>query len=312
MKKYLFLLFVAVIAWSSLSGQSNSMANPVAKHEYTLYAGGGLSTLRYESSIGARSNLAGGLLGAEYRFFPLKRFGLGVGVEIAFYNVKGLIDNYSYAEITKDPNGADFEFRTTMRNYGERESIVMFNIPFMIHYRGDPEKNAFYAAVGGKLGFPVSGKYRVVEGSSFNSGYYAFEDYEYTDQKFMGFGSFPEFGDQEIKLNPTYMFSLEAGMNWRLQYILLYTGLYFDYALNTIAEKTDKFISSYNGDNPANRQMGSMLNTQYRLPNGSRENITKEVFPVAIGIKVGVTFGHGRKKEKYGNFDHPPVFRINN
>jgi hypothetical protein len=210
--------------------------------------------------------------------------------------------------MAKDPEGADFEFRTTLRNYGERESVVLLTIPFMLHYRSNPERNMFYAAVGGKLGFPISGRYRVVEGTSSNSGYYAFEDFEYTDQSFMGFGSFYNFGDQEIKLNPTYMLAMEAGMNWRLQHILLYTGVYFDYALNTIAEKSGQLMVSYNGDDPANRRMVSMLNARYKQPGGSRDFVTKEVFPIAIGIKVGVTFGHGRKKERYGDFDHPPMF----
>ena len=61
---------------------------------------------------------------------------------------------------------------------------------------------------------------------------------------------------------------------------------------------------SYNRDSP-----GSMLTSQYRLPNRSRESIVKEdVLPVAIGLKVGVTLGHGRKKESYTTFDPPPVF----
>jgi hypothetical protein len=303
MKKHFFMLFVALLAWNVLSGQPD--INPVAKHEFTLYAGGGLSTLRYESSIGSCSGLAGGMLGGDYRFFFMRNFGLGIGLELSFYNAKGVIDNYSYAEKTKDYEGADFEFRTNLRNYGERENIVMFNIPVMFRYRGDPEKNMFYAAAGAKIGIPVAAKYRVVEGTSFNSGSYTFEAYEFTEQLFMGFGSFPEIGDQEIKLNPTVMLAMEAGMNWRLQFILLYTGLYFEYGINNVVQKSDELISTYN---TSDRHMGSMLSAQY-IAGGHRESITKNVLPMAIGIKVGVTFGHGRTKERFGDFDHPPLFR---
>ncbi|MDR0738173.1 MAG: hypothetical protein LBF39_03755 [Prevotellaceae bacterium] len=311
MKKHLFILSMAIFAWGILSGQSDESINPVAKHEYSIYAGGGLSTLRYESAIGSSSGMAGGLLGADYRFFPLKNFGLGVGMEVSFYNAKGLIGDYSFAEQAKDYEGNSFEFRTTLRDYVERESVVMFNIPVMLRYRGDPEKNAFYFAVGGKLSIPVSGKYRIVGGTSSNSGYYAEEHYEYTGQKFVGFGSFPEFGDQEIRLKTTLIIAAEAGVNWRLQYLLLYTGIYVDYGFKkNMIERSNELISTYNHDNQVERRTGSMLTSQYRLPNGNRESIvTENVLPVAIGLKVGVTLGHGRKKERYGNYDHAPVFQ---
>jgi hypothetical protein len=311
MKKHLFILFIAILAWGVLSGQSYESERAFAKHEYTLYAGGGLSTLHYKSSIGSSSGMAGGLLGADYRFFPLKNFGIGIGLEASFYNAKGVIDDYSYAEQVKDRDGDDFEFRTNLRNYGERESIVMLNIPLMLRYRGDPEKNTFYIAAGAKISLPVSGKYRIVEGASSNSGDYAFENYEYTDRPFVGFGSFPEIGDQELTLKPAYMLSVEAGMNWRLQYILLYTGVYFDYGLNNIVEKSNELFITYNSSNPTDRHTGSMLRDRYIAgANGESESITKNVLPIAIGVKVGITFGHGRKKERYGNFDHPPVFRM--
>ncbi|MDR0692628.1 MAG: hypothetical protein LBF69_06285 [Prevotellaceae bacterium] len=308
MKKHLFILSVAIFACGILSGQSNSNTQPVVKHEYTVYAGGGLSTLRYQSAIASCSGMAGGLLGAGYRFFFTKNFGFGAGLELSFYNAKGLIGDYSYLEQAKDYEGANFEFRTTLRDYVERESVTMCNIPVMLRYRGDPERNTFYFAVGGKLSIPVSGKYRIVGGTSSNSGYYAEENYEYTEQKFMGFGSFPEFGDQEIKLTTTLILAAEAGVSWRLQYLLLYTGVYVDYGFKkNMVKRSGELIASYNRDNPA---MGSMLTSQYRLPDGSRESIVKEdVLPVAVGLKVGVTLGHGRKKEKYGNYDHAPVFR---
>jgi hypothetical protein len=307
MKKHLFILPVALLAWGVLCGQSNATTNPVAKHEFSLYGGGGLSTLYYSSDIGSRAGLAGGLVGGDYRFFAMRHFGLGVGAEVAFYNAKGLIGDYSYAEQVTD-DGDNFEFRTTLRDYVERESVVMFNVPVMLRYRGDPEKNAFYAAVGGKLSIPVYGKYSVVGGTSSNSGYYAYEDYEYHAQKFRGFGSFPEFDSQEINLTTTLILALEAGMNWRLQHILLYTGVYFDYGVKKNMVKPDgELISSYNRDNPSVRNMGSMLTSQYRLADGTRTSIVKnDVLPIAVGLKVGVTFGHGRKKERYGNYDLPP------
>jgi hypothetical protein len=310
MKKHLFILFIAVLAGGVLSGQTNANTNPVAKHEYTVYAGGGLSTLRYESDMGSCSGLAGGLLGADYRLFLMKNFGFSAGLELSFYNAKGLISDYLYTEQAKDYEAADFEFRTNLRDYVERESVVMLNIPVMLRYRGDPEKNSFYAAVGGKLSIPVSGKYRVVGGTSSYSGYYAEENYTYTEQKFVGFGSFPEFGSQEINLKTTLILALEAGMNWRLQYILLYTGVYFDCGVKkNMVERSNELIISYNRDDPTDRRMGSMLTARYRLANGNSESIVKnDVLPIAIGLKVGVTFGHGRKKEVYGNFDHPPVF----
>jgi hypothetical protein len=103
------------------------------------------------------------------------------------------------------------------------------------------------------------------------------------------------------------MLAIEAGINWRLQRVLLYTGLYVDYGFNTIVEKSDRLIATYNSD-PASRH-ASMLNARYKLADEGVENVTENVIPVAIGFKVGVTFGHGRKKEKYGDYDHPPVFK---
>ncbi|MDR3184693.1 MAG: hypothetical protein LBT49_04735 [Prevotellaceae bacterium] len=308
MRKHLFILPLAVVAWSALLGQAGAGTRPLSRHEFTFYAGGGLSTLHYESSIGSSTGLSGGLFGASYRVYFAKKVGFGMGVELSYYNAKGAIGEYLYAEPAKDPEGADFEFRTMLRDYGENQNIAMFNIPLMLHFRGDPEKHRPYAAIGVKMSIPVSGKYRIVEGASFNSGYYVFEDYEYTTQKFLGFGSFSGNGDRELSLKPAYLLAIEAGMNWRLKYVLLYTGFYVDYGLSDVVEKRDELIASYNRDNPANRSTGSMIDSQYKLDNGQSEYITSKVIPLAAGFKIGITLGHGRKREIFIDYDQSPMF----
>jgi hypothetical protein len=308
MRKYLCILPVVLVAWTALPGQSYADPYSLPRHEFAFYAGGGQSTLRCESSIGAYEAMTGGLFGADYRAYFSKWVGFGVGLEVSYYNAKGTIAEYVCVEQATDPEGADFEFHTDLRDYGEKENITMLNIPLMLRFRGNPEKHRPYAAIGAKVSIPLSGKYEIVEGTSRNYGYYAFENYQYDTQQFMGFGAFPGAGAQDLQLKPACLLALEAGMNWRLRYFLLYTGFYLDYGLGNVVEKTDKLIVSYNSEDPANRYTGSMINSQYKLEDGQLEQMTTNVLPIAIGFKIGVTLGHGRKKEQYGNYDQAPIF----
>lgn len=285
--------YLSIIILSVLTG----VYTPVkAQHEFSVYAGGGLSTLRYKTDAGDQKNGSGGLLGIGYRYMFSEMWGLGSGIEISLYNSKSTLDNFSYHYMAMDNNSDSFEFRTKLGSYEEKQQAYYLNIPLMAYLRIDGNIG-FYAAAGGKIGIPLSTKYKTTATTLTNSGYYAYEDYEYTEQQFMGFGVFSVPSKKEsFDLKPAFMLSAEVGANrWINDNILLYIGAYFDYGLNDIRKsKNSQQLIPYNTAQPTVVAINSMMNSQY-VVNGQTADVSDKVVPFAVGIKLGATFSFSNR-----------------
>ncbi len=260
-------------------------------HEFSVYSGGGLSTLKYKTTIGDRKNGLGGLFGFGYSYFFTNHIGIGTGMELSSYHAKMLVDNLSDKYMTTDFDDDEFEFRTTVNNYTEKQNALMINIPLMVQYHTG-KNNRFYIAAGGKAGIPVRGKYRTSGAEMKNSGYYAMENYEYTTQEFLGFGTFKgKDTNGTIDLNVAWMLSAEAGIKWKLkENMFLYTGIYFDYGLNDFgkSEHNEQFVQ-YNRVSPGDFTTNSVLTSRY-TQDGHAEKFTDKVVPLAAGIKIRLAF----------------------
>ncbi|MDR0712765.1 MAG: OmpA family protein [Bacteroidales bacterium] len=278
------------------------------KHEFSLYGGGGSSTLKYDVAAGTQKNGFGGQAGLDYAFFFSPKWGLGTGAGLSFHNAGFNEDHLTTSYITVDMDGTPFEFRSTARNYEEKQTTMFLQIPLMLQFQTG-NSHRFFVAAGGKVDIPVNAKYKSSTTAIQNSGYYAEEDYEYTTQEFMGFGAFTgRDAGGDLKFKTAFLLTAEAGIKWKLKDdVSLYTGAYLDYGLNNIyrADNNRQFVD-YHPDDPRNFMVNSMINSQY-IQNGTAQSFTDKVLPVAAGLKVKLAFGKGSAAKVSAYYVPPTV-----
>ncbi|MDR3001573.1 MAG: OmpA family protein [Fibromonadaceae bacterium] len=254
-------------------------------NEFSVYGGGGLSTLRYDVKGGDKSHGFGGLFGLGYSYFFTPNWGIGSGLEMAFYNAEYRFKEHSQQPYTFiDYEGNEIGFRSKVYGYKEEQSLMLLQIPLMLQYQRGGEERQFYAAAGTKIGFPLSGNNKISADSVKNSGYREFEDYEYTTQKFMGFGTFEkEKSEKKLPLQTAVFLSAETGVKWKLNEALrLYTGVYFDYGLNSA---TKRHISDRVVEYDSEKQSFAF------------NSLIDEAMPLAIGLKLKLSFDAGALAE---------------
>lgn len=204
------------------------------QHEFSIYGGGGLSTLNYDPSIGEQKMGFGGHLGLGYRYFFSPHWGIKIGVEAAFYNAEYKLGRDSTSTPSIDSEGNSFDFRQVRSDYTEDQNAKMLQIPLMLQFHTGGNNVNFYAAAGAKVGFPLSKEYSG-SGTVKNTGYYDFEDFEYFEEGQENFGTFTEKTKGNLDLGTTIFISAETGVRWRLNpNVHLYTGAYVDYGLNEV------------------------------------------------------------------------------
>ena len=294
MNKRIIILFAALLTGVYVNGQ--------IKHEFSVYGGGGLSTLLYEPAAGTQSNGFGGLAGLGYTLFFNDYFGIGTGAEIALYNAKMKSASFSSESQAADISGDSFLYRTKLDNFEEKQTATSVNIPLMLNFQSGGY-HKFYVALGAKIGIPIWADYSSSTGKITTSGYYEYENFEYKgpDFAFLGFDTYSKDvdGKGDLKLKLAYLASAELGMKWSLgKNTALYTGVYFDYGLNDIAERENGGIAVYNTGNPQDIGFNSLLASQYNKSSGKQENLADKVSPLAVGIKVKLAFGKNINKEK--------------
>jgi len=121
------IILVILVLCASLYAQS--------RYEFSLYGGGGVSTLLYDLSPVEHGKGFGWLGGVGHTLFFSDYFGLGLGTEVAFYRSK-----------TNDEH--------------EKQRILALQIPLMLQFQGGT-RHKFYFATGAKAGIPLDGKSEV-------------------------------------------------------------------------------------------------------------------------------------------------------
>jgi len=285
------LIKITAIAILSLT-VSKGFATECGKHEFSVHAGGGLSGLNYNVTFGEQRLGLGGHFGLGYHFFFSQHWAIGTGLELGFYRSKFDMDNLSFSFMTTDMQGVEFEFRSIVNNFEEKQRAMLLQIPLMLQFQtGDSNsRHRFFAAAGGKIGIPIRGRYSNTLPFD-NAGYFAFENALYNTQTFMGFGQFPS-RRQEDNLNfkTAFFLSAEAGVKWRLNDgRSLYTGLYLDYGLNNIVNvpSTRPNLVEYNAAVPTAFAVNSVIHSQYmQTGSNTAQAFTEKINPVAIGVKL--------------------------
>lgn len=284
-----------LVAINTLWAQEGS--KEFQKHEFSVGLIGGIHTLDYDLSKGKQSKPFSGGIGVGYTYFFKKNIGLATGLDLAFYNTKVTLDELVGNHTAFDHYSQEyFDFNYTLRNYEEKQNALFINIPIMLHYQfTDGESVKFYAAGGGKIGLPISGKYKS-EGADLSTyGYYPDSDVTLTSQTFRGFGDFAtRKQDNEQKYKMSFSLAVELGAKWRLPNDLsLYTGAYMDYGLNDIHKKDKQqgqHLVMYNEMNPESHIFNGIANSSH-VQNGEMRTMVDKVNLLAYGLKVRLAFG---------------------
>jgi cell division septation protein DedD len=281
------------------------------RHEFSLHIGGGLSTLRYEPTLGEQSYNFDKQFGFGYSFFLSPWFGFATGLEFAFYSAEFKLKNYEMSYPAKDYKAeegkvVDFIFYSEINPYTEEQNIVMLQVPLMLQFQTGI---GYYVMAGAKAAIPLSGS-SSGKGNLINSGYYEGADCRFYisdckgepqggENKWgdRGFGSFNKKTESKEKFKNAWYVSMEMGKKWRFEDGLsLYTGAYFDYGLNNIykrkkVEDLPRMVE-YNEKNPPNFAVNGILNSRWEQ-SGHPQVFVNKIMPMAIGIKVRLSLGQG-------------------
>lgn len=286
--KYVIILISGLFVGSTLFAQEYMYE----KHEFLIYGGGAMSSLNYISKEMNVNKGTGGQFGVGYNLFFSSSFGIGIGAEMSIYTSKALLDMLSEKYAARDRYNESFEFRSKVYNYQEEQRATYINIPLMLNFQSSGV-NRFYIGLGAKVGLPVSGQYKTSGATFVNSGYYKFENVEYTTQEFMGFGSFT---GKEVKGDLSFktacFATAEMGVKLKLHGgLLLYTGIYAEYGFNNILKnKAVRDFVEYNVASSSNFKTNSVLASQFDL-NGTRTTFVEKANLLSVGVKIKIAFG---------------------
>ena len=270
------------------------------KNEISISAGGGYSTLFYYLHNVPGGKLTpgyGGVTGLGYTFFFNNNIGIGTGAEIAMYNSKFSIEEFSDKYLSFDGE-EDFEFRYTVTGYTERQNLFAIQVPLFLQFQFPllSDEHLAYIALGGRIGFPLHSTYRSSADSYKTSAYYPQYDALLETPSSQGLGTFNNRSyKDEIQIrsrnNHLYMLSAEIGMKWMISdNFSLYTGIYCDYSIYDIYKdrQADSFLK-YSDKDPASLPNRSILYSLY-YPDNFRDAFTGRVFPHALGLKIRLAF----------------------
>jgi hypothetical protein len=243
MKNSAIKLFTLLFVLSSL----HLMAQR-ASPEFSIHAGGGISTLTFQpfvkgnSSVGFFSDIGGGFTG-----FFTHQIGIHVGAGLGMFSVKTNVKEvHSFTSGMYDHmEDKIYDLTATLLGYSEIHKSMFVNIPIMLQFQTKQKqywnwrqsrKAGFYAMGGIKIHFLFNNKYESSVDSVRNLAYYTEYGGWAGTQLFKGFGTFPGNNTKnEGKLEFVVMatFSIETGVKWRIdKNAFLYTGVFLDCSLN--------------------------------------------------------------------------------
>lgn len=286
-KKITILLAMALLISSAIRSQDN-------KHEVFFSATGGISSLKYKINEGDNKLAFGSSVGVGYNYFLSENWALNTGLELSFMNSKGLMDNISDEYNAIDANNDEFRFAYSIHSVEEKQNATFLNIPLMVQFQQSVSKG-FYAAVGGKIGIPVSGKYTTTLSDLSTTAYYADIDLLIDkDNEVNGIGHFAgaeKKADLDMKLS--FMLSAEVGNKWRLtDKLALYSGVYCDYGLNDVRKNKEKgSLLGYNKQHPSDFEVNSITASKYLKAEGTKA-LTEKMYPISIGVKLKLAFAY--------------------
>ena len=294
MKKIIAILVIGLFTISAFAQPEQR------KSEFSIWAGGGISSLEYDLPvIGNHESGLGGLVGIGYNHFFHYNWSVGIGAEFSFLQAKSVFNNTEYSYRTTMPAGPtggirEFDMRFTP-DMEEAQKAYYVNIPLKLQYQTDVyNRNKLYVAVGAKVGFPVmdakadySGKYSI-KGWEVRNGQHVSVD-PFTNMPDRGFRSGENSSNREFSLADLNVIgTVELGMKWPVKSgkNAWYTGVFFDYGFSDVRPDAPE------GGRPGYVNGNGVFNSVIE------SNLVNKVNTMAIGAKVAFAFGFGKTHTK--------------
>ena len=307
MKKIILAITIGLFTISAFAQKQQN------RHEFSVWGGGGISSLQYDAYIGGIEGNhkvgTGGIVGLGYDYFFNYNWSLGTGVEFSALAGKtefGLVNDKFIRPMDKWGGGNQLIlFDTQGNDFYERQRAYYINIPVMARFQFDLFKgHKFYAAAGPKIGIPVDGMYRS-KGELRTTGYLwqnneISTEHRYENMPEHGFGNYKNNykGDLDFKVN--IMASVEAGIKWRFKENKkwhLYTGLFADFGLNDVVKgnsdaKIDgKEFYTFNPETQDYTVNSLFYSAKGDGTSSPSEFMASRVNTFAFGAKARVSFG---------------------
>ena len=278
------LIIISLVALFGLQVSAQRKA-----HEFSVWGGGGLSTLTYQLSLGDRSGNVGGDFGIGYTFCQTQdkvtgtgnlyreSWGIFTGLGIAMYNTTAKLDGFKTVTTgLLDSEKDKFDLSTTLNGYNESQSAMYLNIPVMAQF----DIHQFYVMGGFKIGVPLNSNYTSKNATLINEAYYVDYGVNLTTQEFAGYGKFDgRDSNGSMDLGVSLMLSLESGYKWKVgEFLSLYTGLYLDYGVSNSSKGVSTKFVNFDNTNPKDFTTNSILAA------------AEKVHIMAVGFKLRLAF----------------------
>lgn len=276
MNRVFFLLTAVIITMGSAMAQNLQQR----RNELSISAAGGISSLQYDLSAGKHNMGFGGQAGLGYSFFFSPYWGLGTGVEISLYRAKSTLSGFDLFAVTHD----NFIYNYKLNNYSETQQAFYINIPLMMQYQTGG-KQKFYAALGGKIGFPV-------KATAKTNNYMVRAQFDDPQQSGTDTYYYASTKTDLDKLGINLMASAEMGVKWKIRgKNALYTGIYADYGFNNIQKTNDKTFMQ--GTLTEANLLSPMIESQH-----AGTPFTANITPLAVGVKVKFALSFGKSDRR--------------
>ncbi|GHT11586.1 hypothetical protein AGMMS4956_04840 [Bacteroidia bacterium] len=292
--------------------------------EFFGHGAAGLSTTIYDGNTGKVGGNFG--LGAIYNFSEHFAVQTGVELASYFSQVKSIdyFDNtytypseaYSRFPSVPELSGkqpADVTYTTDLKGYTEKQSAFYLNVPIMARYMGIlklvsqatsaagyagtyTSTHKMFVSAGVKIGIPITANVKQAAGSLVMDGVSELTQNKWSDFSNLEVAHEYGFGDRTrditgnrpltMKLGVTA--SLEAGYEFPLtESWLLYGGVYFDYGLVNVLDKS------------ANRLIKPNDSTAPTI--ASYATTSDKVTNMGVGVLIRASFAHLFRYNKYNN-----------
>ena len=262
---------------------------------------GGLQGMRYQLQNGQVQLLPGGSLGLTYSFRLGNNWDLLSGVTGGVYRTKAsLRDGVVFTTYEVDDLGSAFQYTMKTVGYKETQQFFAAAIPLLLQYHTTGAGVQWYFDGGGKVFAPFNSSTKVSAKQLTLSGYYPDFNIDVSNLPEHGFGTVNGWKTSATtKLSPSAALSAATGISFRLSSgSRLYAGVYVDYGLTTLKEKTDSMpLITYNPNGITGVRAGGVLN-------GSG---TGPVNLLSFGLQLRLSFGSARPKaERSKTKKEPP------
>jgi hypothetical protein len=227
-----------------------------AAPEFSVHAGGGISTYCFQPKVKGISSLGFiSDIGAGFTGFVSQQVGIHTGVAFGLFNVKSRTpDLKTITTGHETPMLIDgsvvmlpYDLHTTLKGYTDIHKTLFVNIPVMLQFQTKQkqywswkrsQKAGFYAIAGIKVLFLLDNKYETRLTSLYNEAYFPTHGGTQGTQLFAGLGTFDNdkkgfTTEGKLDFGVMAMAAIETGVKWRVDNnIFIYTGVFFDCGLN--------------------------------------------------------------------------------